>query len=321
MNEINRVTAVTPSALVAAALLTHTKRGLPHAELVLACERLARVLRGEGARFTPSLVSHGTRSLVSLRIGAIREACELLLRAGHIEVHQPGSREAGRGEAQPRPGNDAIYVVPASARLSLDIAKNLVVHFFVSRAMIATPLVAAATAGQNSISSSRLAERVQALSRLFKYEFQFRADATFETIFAETVGAMVSDAEIAIDEDGNVRLAEPGEGRERANLHARMVRTFVEGYRVAARGLLALLKGPLASKELAKRAITAGERMFLAGELECREAVNRPVIENALLAFVDQGYLGRQDGKYVLPESYATAGAVATIEARIAAYL
>jgi len=118
-----------------------------------------------------------------------------------------------------------------------------------------------------------------------------------------------------------VSLPSPGEGRERLNLYARMLRNFVEGYRAAARGLSALLNGPLAPKDLAKRAMTAGERMFLAGELEHREAVNRPVIENAFLAFVDQGYLARADGKYVQLESYATADAVKTIEARIASFL
>ena len=312
MNEINRVTAVTPSALVATALLTHGKRGLPHGGLVQACERLARMLTGFGARFTPSL-KDGT----GLRLAAIGEACELFLRAGHIEVHRPGSPVSGNGA---RPGSDAIYVVPDVARLSLDIAKNLVVHFFVSRAMIATPLAAAARAGETSIATALLSERVQALSRLFKYEFQFRADATFETILTETLDAMTADGEIVVGDD-SVALTRPGEGRERALLHGQMVRNFVEGYRVAARGLVALFKGPLAPKDVVKRAITAGERMFLAGELECREAVNRPVIENALLAFVDQGYLGRHEGKYVLPESYATPGAVGTIEARIAAFL
>jgi glycerol-3-phosphate O-acyltransferase len=333
MNEINRVTAVTPSALVASALLTHAKRGLPHAELVEACERLARILHGEGARFTPTLVAPTSdasdgpsepSSRIVLRSGAIREACELLLRAGHVEVHRPGApvsdgrRDKDKGA---RPGPDAIYVVPDADRLSLDIAKNLVVHFFVSRAMIAIPLAASARAGDAAMASALLADRVQALSRLFKYELQFRADATFETIFAETLGVMEADGEVVLDAEGNVSLPGPGEGRERANIHARMLRNFVEGYRVAARGLAALLKGALAPKDLAKRAMTAGERMFLAGELECREAVSRPVIENAFLAFVDQGYLGRAEGKYVLPESYATPDAVKTIEARIASYL
>ncbi len=324
MNEINRVTAVTPSALVASALLTHGKRGLPHVELVNACERLARVLHAEGARFTPSLVAPATANTerVELRGNAIREACELLLRAGHLEVHRPGAPVSPRGrDKTARPGPDAIYVVPDADRLSLDIAKNLVVHFFVSRAMIATPLIASARSGDAAIASSLLADRVQALSRLFKYELQFRADATFETIFSETLGLMEADGEVVLDADGSVSLPPQGEGRERAALHARMVRNFVEGYRVAARALAALLRGPLAPKDLTKRAITAGERMFLAGEVELREAVSRPVLENAFLAFVDQGYLARTDGKYVLPSSYATAEAVKTIEARIASFL
>jgi glycerol-3-phosphate O-acyltransferase len=338
MNEINRVTAVTPSAVVATALLTHGKRGLAHDELIEASERIARVLAEGGARLTPSLradASARRAGATVIRREAVREACELLGRAGHIEVYRPGVPVGDK--ANLRPGPDAFYIVPPEARLSLDIAKNLLVHFFVSRAMIAIPL-AARSHGEFGERTARqegeppkppsemhdralLSERAQALSRLFKYEFQFRADASFDTIFAETLDAMAADGEIERDDAGNVRLATTGEGRERAVLQARVVRNFVEGYRVAARSLSALLKGPLTPKDLAKRAMTTGEKMFLAGEIEFREAISRPVVENAFLAFVDQGYLGRLDGKYVLPESYATPETVRTIESRISSYL
>lgn len=338
MNEINRVTAVTPSALVAAALLTHGRRGIAHVDLVAACERLARILRGYDARFTPSLLvavapaRTGGAPATSpaptkeaepiLRHGAIREACELFQRAGHVEAHEPG-RPVGEARERTRPGPDAVYVVPDVARLSLDLSKNLVVHFFVTRAMVATPLHAGPASG---ISRTQLGSRAQSLSRLLKYELQFRADASFETIFDETLDSMLRDGEIELrvvhgESDPLVVLARAGEGGERALLHVRMVVSFIEGYRVAARACAALLRGPLTAKELVKRAITTGERMFLAGELGCREAVSRPVLENALLAFVDQGYLARSDGKYVLPESYASADAVRVIEGRITAFL
>ncbi|HEY8074925.1 MAG TPA: hypothetical protein VIF62_12465, partial [Labilithrix sp.] len=315
MNEINRVTAVTPSALVAAALLTHGKRGLPHTELVARCERIAAVLHGKGARFAPSLIA--SSDPFALRHEAIREALELLFRAGHVEAHRPGVPAQGKKRGG-QPGHDAVYVVPDLERISLDIAKNLVVHFFVTRAMIATPLAAT---GETPIDPALLAERALALSRLFKYEFMFRADAPFDAIFAETLDAMERDGQVVRDGAGNVRLAPEGEPRERALLHVAMVRSFVEGYRATARALAALLRGPLAPKDLVKRALTTGERMFLAGEIASREAVSRPVIENALLAFADQGYVDRDDGKYVLPESYASPDAVRTIEARIASYL
>ena len=316
MNEINRVTAVTPSALVATALLTHGKRGLPHADLVASCERIAAILHHTyGARFTPSLIA--SREPFVVRREAIREGCELLFRAGHVEAHRPGMPIGDDDKKKMRPAPDAVYVVPDIRRLSLDIVKNLVVHHFVSRAMIATALLG----GQRTegVDESLLSEQVQFLSRLFKYEFQFRADATFETIFAETLAEMLDDGEV-VRADGIFRAAEGGEPRERLVLHARVVKNFVEGYRIAARSLTALLKGPLTGKELAKRAIAAGERMFLAGEIELREAVSRPLFENALLAFGDQGYVARDDGKFVLPESYGSADAVKTIEARIASY-
>jgi glycerol-3-phosphate O-acyltransferase len=322
MNEVNQVTAVTSGALVATALLTHHGRGIAHPDLVEACGRLARMLQAFGARFTPSVIDRALPGQV--RASAVREACELFSRAGHLEVKTPGAGTPARG-SRPRPGPDAIYVVPDEARLSLDLSKNLVVHFFVARALVATALLATrrrepphAERRESSLTET-LRDRVQALSRLFKYEFQFRADASFEQIFDETLAAMEKDGEL-VQEGISIRVRDD-EGNAQVSLYAEIVRNFVEGYRVAARSLLSLVKGPLTLKDAAKRAITTGERMFLAGEIERREAISRPVIENAFAAFVDQGYVARLEGKIGLPDSYATPSAVRTIESRITGFL
>jgi glycerol-3-phosphate O-acyltransferase len=335
MNEVNRVTAVTPGALVATALLTSPGRGrgVSHADLVDACQRLARTLRAFGARFTTSLADPHEGD--GIRVASVREACELFARAGHLEVKTPGIMASSRsprfwslrGERAFAAGSDAIYVVPDEARLSLDLSKNLVVHFFVSRAMVATALLGS-QGSQGSQSEGQplegvpidaLRERVRALSRLFKYEFQFRADASFEQIFEETLRAMEKDHELT--QIGDEVGVDGENGSAQVALYGEIVRNFVEGYRVAARGLVALLKGPVTIKDAARRAIATGQRMFLAGEIERREAVSQPVIENAYAAFVDQGYVTRAEGKIALPESYATQNAVRTIESRIAGYL
>jgi glycerol-3-phosphate O-acyltransferase len=294
MHEINAVTAVTPGSLVATALLAHDRRGIPQDDLFDACDRLARTLLRAGARFSPSLGALGQQK------SGVREALELFARAGHVEAH--------------RVGGDVIYIVPPEARMSLDLAKNVIMHFFVARALIATALLAPGV----PLKADTVRERVLALSRLFKHEFTFRADARFETIFDEEVAAMEKDGEL-------VRVAPEGlapkgdDGRAQIELYARLVENFIDGYRIAARGLGALLKGPLPLKDVVKRAIPTGERMFLAGEIARREAVSRPVLENAYASFVDQGYLSRASGKLALTESYATQSAVGTIEARIAA--
>jgi glycerol-3-phosphate O-acyltransferase len=317
MNEIDRVTAVTPGALVAAALLVHGARGVPHEELVATCERLASTLRRFGARFSPSLAEPASSS-GTIRIDAIREAVDLFIKAGHVEARLPGdgTKRADRldGAAQ-----GAIYLVPAEARLSLDMAKNVMVHFFVARGLVATALFAGKD-DPGGVVLEKLKERVQRLSRLFKYEFSFRADATFDAIFDELVGAMVADGEI-VREGDVVAVGRTGGAAVQMQLYAYMLRNFFEGYRVAARALGALLKGPLPEKDLVKRALAVGERMHLSGEIERREALSRPVFENAFHAFVDLEYVNRNDGKLALPESYASADAIATVEARIARFL
>jgi glycerol-3-phosphate O-acyltransferase len=303
MQEINAVTAVTPGSLVASALLVHDRRGMPRDALHASCERLARRLRSAHARFSPSLVDVGG----ALRPDALDEAVELFVRAKHLELH--------------RVGGDVIYVVPPEARMSLDLAKNVIIHFFAARAIVATGLLASPGP---PLAADVVKERALALSKLFKYEFTFRADAKFETIFEEEVAGMEADGELARvvrkpSEGAGALLPKGDDGLEQVRLYANLLSSFLEAYRVAARGLTALLRGPLAPKDLTKRAIPEGEKMFLSGDLHRREAISRPVLENAYASFVDQGYLARVSGKLALTPSYASAAAVATIEARIVA--
>jgi glycerol-3-phosphate O-acyltransferase len=303
MNEINAVTAVTPGSLVATALLAHDRRGLPQADLIATCERLARTLRHFGARFSPTLA--GNQSVAGeplVREDAIREAVDLFVRAEHVQAH--------------RVGDDVIYVVPPEARMSLDLAKNVIIHFFVPRAIIATSLLASSGP---PLSVDTVRERALSLSRLFKYEFTFRADAPFEQIFSDEVAAMRTDRELTEGHVAGTLAPDGDDGQKQIALYASLLDNFIEGYRVAARGLSSLLRGPLALKEVMRRTMTTGERMFLAGEIARREAVSSPMLENAYASFIDQGYLSRTDGKLALTASYATPSAVATIETRIAA--
>ncbi len=151
---------------------------------------------------------------------------------------------------------------------------------------------------------------MQSLSRLFKLEFMFRADAPFDQIFDDTLADMIAAGELA--EAGDTVTFGPGhdglDGRGWITFHAALVRNFVESYRIAARTTWALTKGALPEKDLVARALRAGEQMFLSGEIERSEAVNRPALENAFAAFLEQGYLRREDGKLALSESFASGG-------------
>jgi glycerol-3-phosphate O-acyltransferase len=321
MGEINRVTAVTAGSLVATALLCHGRRGLPHVELVEHVARLVKLVIRLGARTAPGLTRGG-----ELREGAVRDAAILYVRGGLVRQHVPGDTLTGTAKRRARiyTGDDVIYTVPDEQRIVLDIPKNIIVHLFVDRALVALALLAPPGP---PLARSELGKRVQSLSRLFKHEFMFRADASFETIFAETLADMTRSGELAIVDASAGELVGFGPGHDGLDgrgwiaFYASVVKSFVESYRVAARAVRVLEKTPLAEKDLAARALRIGEQMFLGGEIERAEAVSQPVFENAFLAFVDQGYLTRSSGKLILAPSFAGETEAAAIEGTIAAYL
>lgn len=325
MREINRVTLVTPGSLVATALLAHSRRGLPHVELVAQCARLTALCRRMGARTAPSL----TRPSGEMREAAIREAALLYVRGGLVRQHVPGDTLTGKARRRAKiyTGDDVIYTVPQESRILLEISKNIIVHLFVDRALISIALLARPDAAPGDArrppTMTELEERVRSLSRLFKFEFMFRADAPFEQIFRETARDMADDGEIAIDGEA-VRFGaghDGLDGRGWVGFYAAVLRSFLEGYRVAARAARVLVKGPLAEKELTARALRVGEQMFLGAEIERSESVSRAVIENALAAFAEQGYLQREEGKLALSATFASEDAVQAIEGRITGYL
>lgn len=314
MDEINRVTAVTPGAITALALLSHGYRGLPHDDLVERCARLLTVLGEAGARTTPTVATpSGT-----LRPEAVREAAQLFTDAGLVEAHAPADADGSRGAAG-RVGAGTIYTIPDRKRLELDTSKNMILHFFVERALVSTAVLVPPA---GAIPKEQIRDRVRRLSRLFKHEFRFRADAPFDEIFAETCALMTGAGELAEPSAGALA---PGagrlgwSGREWLVTYASLLRNFLESYRIAARGLGALSKGPLAEKDLIRRLLDTGQRMFFTGEIERAEAVSQPNLRNALASFFDHGLLRVHEGKHEL--TLPAAEAVPQAEALVSPYL
>ncbi len=317
MDEINRVTAVTPGAVTAMALLSHSRRGVSFLELVDRSRKLLTVLELVDARISPAVATPSG----SLRGEAIREAAQMYADAELVEIHSPAPLDGPKERRRRVITDDSILTPIEKRRLLLDSSKNIIIHFFVERSLVA---VAMRVPPGPPTPIDTVRDRVQALSRLFKHEFRFRADAPFDEIFAETVETMRSSGVIA---DGPDRTLVAGAGRdgwsgnEWLELYSSIFLNFLESYRVAARGLTLLKKGGLSEKELVKKILALGNRMFYEGEISRREAINKAMFENALLAFIDQGYLMKSANKLELAESFRTQKAASTIEGRIALFL
>ena len=264
MYSINEVTVVTPAALVATALLSHQKRGMTRESLLNACESLMQTLEKMNARVAHQLGVGDGR----IREDTIDEAVALFLDARLIVAHDTG----------PEP----IYTIDSERRIALEYYQNTIIHFFVPRALVSAALL---VDKQQWADRPRLNDRVQQLSRLFKHEFIFRTDASFDEIFDDTLRAMAEDGEIEI-RDAQIQATE-GVKRHRLERYAVMLQTFFESYLLALRGAEIVLDGPIPKKDWYKRTLALGQQMYLAGEIERRESLSKLKLETALKALQD----------------------------------
>ncbi len=174
-------------------MLSHSRRGIAYTELVDRSRKLLSVVLAVGGRATPTAAT----SSGSLRAESIREAAQMFVDAELVDVH---SRSRSIED-------DSILTPIEKKRLVLDTSKNIIVHFFVERALVAVAVLAPSR--EPAIPLDTVRDRVQALSRLFKHEFRFRADAPFARIFDETVSAMKKSGALASD-DKNAIVPGPG---------------------------------------------------------------------------------------------------------------
>jgi glycerol-3-phosphate O-acyltransferase len=298
MYSINEVTVVTPAALVATALLSHQKRGMTRESLLTACESLMQTLEEMGARVAHQLRVGDGR----IREDTIDEALALFLDARLIVAHDTG----------PEP----IYTIDSERRIALEYYQNTIIHFFVPRALVSAALL---IDKDQWAPKARLNERVQQLSRLFKHEFIFRTDATFDEIFDDTLAAMASDGEIEI-RDGHVQATE-GLARHRVERYTVMLQTFFESYLLALRGAEIVLDGPIPKKDWYKRTLALGQQMYLAGEIERRESLSKLKLETALNALQDYDLVQLNDDILERGEGVESVADLHALEPKLTGFL
>jgi glycerol-3-phosphate O-acyltransferase len=103
--------------------------------------------------------------------------------------------------------------------------------------------------------------------------------------------------------------------------YSSILQNFIEGYYVAARALELLEKSPMAEKDLVKKALSLGHRLFLEGTIERAESVSKTIVQNAFQAFLDHGYLVVRDTKLDLADSMASRAAFTAVAENLRAWI
>ena len=280
---INRATPITPTSLVALALLGRGDRALSALEMV---EALANLVGYVGHRQLPT-----TEKLDLDRPEGVRRALDELTRNGVLTCFDEG----------PEP----VWKIGPDQDLAAAYYRNTVIHFFVNGAIAELALLRAAEDGIVD-RRSEFWEEVLRLRDLLKFEFFF----TEKELFRDEIRT-----ELALhDREWEARL-DAGASAIQAlfplirplSAH-RILRPFVESYRVVADVLATLEVGePAEDAAVLRDALALGKQYALQRRIRSAESVSKVLFGNALKLARNRG-LVEADGPDLNKEREAFAG-------------
>jgi len=270
---INRVSTVTPHALLAAALLAHRRRAISEKEVTERIVLLRTIAQDLGAPFSRQL-DNAPASPTAL--GPIADALRMFADQDMVTAQQ------AKGEA--------IYQLNDDKRTELSFYKNTLINLVAGRTIVATALLTCPT----DAPLAQVREQALFLSRLFKLELIYPVGKSFDHIFDETVehlnklGLVVRDGE-------KLTLAPEKFVRPQLQFLADLIRDYLESYLLAA---ITAQEGTATDrKDFIKKALETGRAEFLAGRLSASESLSRTNLENALSWLIELSYLAERDKK------------------------
>ena len=324
--DINQITTVSPTALVATVLLNNPARGLDRRQLLRETGFLIHFLTQPGRK---TRLSGALREALRARqddidavVGADDKHPPVTLHYDsphetsdqHQSTDHPApryveevmgravagvvDRALGLFEAEDQvvirtEDDETFYSLEEDHRLELAYYRNTMIQHFVPEGLLSTAIL---RFDGPLIEFDELMEETRFLSRLFKYEWIYEERAEFENVFMRTLQYFASSGWIALkrDDDGDVTQIEVQQPVVELSYLRRMVLTFLEAYGLVVRMLDELQEGRMERSEFVNRAIKQGRKGFLRGDVIFYESISKPTFINALRLLEDWQAIQRE---------------------------
>jgi glycerol-3-phosphate O-acyltransferase len=276
VGEINKVSVVTPFALMAAALLCHYRRGISQNDLMDITNELYDYLAYRNVKFSSTFAN---------RERAIADALSLMEESGLIS--KMGVEEEDKEEDV----EEIVYSLGDDKRLNLEYYKNNILHFFIPLSFVATSIL---STSEDTVPLYRIMEDYKFFKRLFKNEFIFDDKVDDVDEVNQVLNYMHDRGMITGQERGTEAWIEvKGKGRLNLRPFAGLIHNYIESYWVVIRGCSYVKKGPRMEREFTKKIQQLGTRMYKKGEIMRAEALSAPNYQNAVKFLRDSEILYR----------------------------
>ncbi len=275
INAINRVSVVTPHALVAAAVMNCSKKSFSFDHLLSHVETYMSYLSSQKARQADTLLLD--------HVHTVEHVLDTYVRRKFIErvTKDKGAKL-----------KDALLKVNENRRPNLEYYKNNCITFFVSAAITSLAML---VKNAFQFSASDLHTDYKFLQYFFKYEFAYDVDKTPKHFVRKNIKAFIDDAILiphpTLPDTYNLTAA----GFRKLKLFSSFLKTYFESYWIVLNFFMQNPKSSMKKKDRMKKIENIGNRMYKQKEVERKEALSTVNYSNAIDFFTTNGVKGPND--------------------------
>jgi len=277
VNGINRVSVVTPHAVVASAILNYPRLVFTQNDIMQYVEAYLDYLVSQKVRLSENFEDRRRAVYNVLNLYNQRRFIERL------------NEKKGRISY-----DNQKFAIVEYRRPNLEYYKNNCIHFFVPPAYTAMSIL---SYDSFQFSVSDLYSDYHFLQNLFKYEFVYDMDKTPEYFVEITLKSFVDDSILIPRPSLSGVYNITSSGFKKLFFFASFLKTYFESYWVVLSVLKRYPRRNLRRKEAVKKIQAMGNRLYKRREIDRKESLSQANYNNAITYFNEEGIKGREDEK------------------------
>ncbi|OGP63082.1 MAG: hypothetical protein A2V65_10045 [Deltaproteobacteria bacterium RBG_13_49_15] len=271
-NAIDRVSVVTPHALVASAILNFSKKPFSESQLKTRIDSYLTYLMSQNTTLADSI-------LLDSQL-AVNNALDNYIQRRFIEPISPPKGS---------PDGERVFQAKEYRRPNLDYYKNNCVSSFIPAAFTAISIL---EKDAFQFSAADLHGGYAFLQEFYKYEFAYSVDRPSEYLVRKNIKAFIDDAILmphpTLPDTYNLTSS----GFRKLKLFAGFLKTYFESYAVVLNFLKRYHHNTTSPKDQLRKIQNLGNRMYKRNEIENKESLSKMYCQNAVDFFLSQGIKG-----------------------------
>lgn len=323
LHECNRISVISPAALVATILLTHPHRGIHFKVLIQEVYWLSKQIKSRGGNVI-SLDSRFLRQELSLVLGTIVGKNQLVKRHKNVFMIRMWSPEE---------------------RMELSVFRNQLLHPFVHEGLLACVFYMKEVQSGKwpiAVNKEELIEHVKFLSDLLKFEFIYGSynsnncnlampgEQMLKENFEQTIQDMLDRGILKSLGDDSLIVDDTSiDGKKEGTITylflCALFWHFIDSYWIVSLGFFFLLQNAMEEEEFLQRIQRMGETLYFDGQLDLYEAIAKETLKNAIRLFddwkiIEIGQNSKKGRLLSLKQEYANENEIENLARKIARF-